>query len=327
MNFDLSADQEDLRDGIRALCAGRFTSERVRLGFDQEMHKELSDAGVFSLRTDGFSWADSSIAFQELGRVLVPGPLVWTHLANGAAGCEGIVTGVESWPDQSEAVANGEHRVMVEFGAQADTVLGLSNEGVVCFDAEAVRRAPQIDWPLDPLTPVSVLDKFPVGELFLGPDAAAQWRLGGAVLTSAYQVGMAQACVEIATSYALARDQFDRPIGSFQAIKHLLADMAVRAEVARAAVDAAAVTLDDLLTQDSAILSEVVRPVAGARVLAGEAALANAKGSLQVHGGMGFTWEMDVHLYLKRAWMLNTVFGTPTQHADFLAATLTTTSG
>ena len=90
MNFDLSADQEDLRDGIRALCAGRFTSERVRLGFDQEMHKELSDAGVFSLRTDGFSWADSSIAFQELGRVLVPGPLVWTHLANGAAGCVGV---------------------------------------------------------------------------------------------------------------------------------------------------------------------------------------------------------------------------------------------
>jgi alkylation response protein AidB-like acyl-CoA dehydrogenase len=56
--------------------------------------------------------------------------------------------------------------------------------------------------------------------------------------------------------------------------------------------------------------------VSGAKVVAGEAALQNAKGSLQVHGGMGFTWEVDVHLYLKRAWVLNTVFGTPDDHAD-----------
>jgi alkylation response protein AidB-like acyl-CoA dehydrogenase len=133
------------------------------------------------------------------------------------------------------------------------------------------------------------------------------------VLTAAYQVGMARACVDAATAYSLERRQFDRPIGSFQAVKHMLADMAVRAEVARASVDAAAVSLDHPDGGDA------TRAVAGAGMLAGEAALQNAKGSMQVHGGMGFTWEVDVHLYLKRAWVLNTVFGTPTAHADALA--------
>ncbi len=99
-------------------------------------------------------------------------------------------------------------------------------------------------------------------------------------------------------------------------MKHILADMAVRAEVARAAVDAAACTLDD------PEIGDLERTVSGARMLASEAALANAKSSMQVHGGMGFTWEVDVHLYLKRAWVLNTAFGTVTDHADTLASRL-----
>src|SRR4029450_11818829 len=133
---------------------------------------------------------------------------------------------------------------------------------------------------------------------------------------AAYEVGMAQACVEAATGYSLERQQFDRPIGSFQAVKHIPAHMAVRAGVARAAVDAASVALDD---GDAASYE---RAVAGARLLAGEAALKNAKGSLQVHGGMGFTWEVDGHLYLKRAWLWNTAFGRRAAHGDAGAAAL-----
>jgi alkylation response protein AidB-like acyl-CoA dehydrogenase len=277
------------------------------------MHDELAETGVFSLRDDGFSWADTSIAFQELGRALVPGPLVWTHLAHGSV--DGIVTGVElSVSDAGGGSAMVEH-------------LGVSDAVVVLGDAQIVRIAPdvlsdaeEVAWPLDPVTPVHRVDVLPdltsAGEVIGGAEEAAAWRVGGSVLTAAYQVGMAQACVEAANAYALERRQFDRPIGSFQAVKHILADMAVRAEIARAAVDASAVAVDDV--DESAY----VRAAAGARLLAGEAALKNAKGSLQVHGGMGFTWEVDVHLYLKRAWVLNTVFGTPAAHADALAATL-----
>jgi alkylation response protein AidB-like acyl-CoA dehydrogenase len=305
MNFDLTEDQVALRDGMRAFCAGRFTMDRVRAGFDRPAHNELATTGVFSLRSDGFTWADAALVFQELGRALVPGPLVWSHLAHGVV--DGVVTGVEH--------ATGAGTVMLEHLAVADAVVVLEPEAITCIGADALDDAEPIDWPLDPLTPVHRVDVLPDGEAVGGPVEAAAWRTGGALLTAAYSVGMAEACVEAALAYALERQQFDRPIGSFQAVKHILADMAVRAEVTRAAVDAAAVTRDDPGAGD------VVRAVSGARILAGEAALRNAKASMQVHGGMGFTWEVDVHLYLKRAWMLNTVFGTPAAHADALAST------
>jgi len=307
MNFDLSDDQVALRDGIRAVCTGRFPIDRVREGFDQAAYDELAATGVFSLRTDGFTHADTSLAFQELGRALVPGPLVWTHLAHGTL--DGIVTGI----DRTASAGT----VMVEHLDAADAVVIVEPDRIVQLDPRSLDGAEAITWPLDPLTPVHRVDVLPDGDTVGGRIEAETWRTGGALLTSAYQVGMAQACVEVATAYALERKQFDRPVGSFQAVKHILADMTVRAEVARAAVDAAAVLADDPAG------APTVRALSGARLLAAEAALNNAKASLQVHGGMGFTWEVDVHLYLKRAWVLNTVFGTPAAHADALAAVLT----
>jgi len=306
VNFDLTDDQIALRDGIRALCRGRFTSERIRKGFDQAAFDELSSTGVFSLRADGFGWADAAITFEELGRAAVPGPLVWSHL--GHALVDGVLTGLAR-PAPGAAV-------VVEHLAAADAVLVLDDDGVTRIGPDALADAIALDWPLDPLTPVHRITALPEGERVAGPDVVDEWRRGGAVLTSAFQIGMAQACTEAATQYSLARFQFDRPIGSFQAVKHMLADMVVRAELARAAVHAAAVTLDDPEVGD------VDRAVSGARLLAGEAALRNAKSSMQVYGGMGFTWESDVHLYLKRAWVLNTAFGTAAEHADTLAARL-----
>jgi alkylation response protein AidB-like acyl-CoA dehydrogenase len=92
--------------------------------------------------------------------------------------------------------------------------------------------------------------------------------------------------------------------------------MLVRAEVARAAVYAAGVTLDDPEVGDAD------RAVSAARVVSIDAAVGNGKDAVQVHGGMGFTWEVDVHLYLKRAWALATQFGTADDHADVIAALL-----
>ena len=120
--------------------------------------------------------------------------------------------------------------------------------------------------------------------------------------------------MELGTAYAPERQQFGKPIGTFQAVKHLLADMLTRSEVARAAVYAAGVTLDDPSVGDPD------RSAAGAKFIAGHAAIANAKSCIQVHGGMGFTWEVDVHLFLKRAWVLETVFGTGDHHAEAMAA-------
>jgi len=304
MNFDLSDDQRALQDGIRSLCEGRFDMTRVRAGFDAGTFTELADTGVFSLRADGFGWADVSLTFQELGRALVPGPLVWSHLAHGVV--DGVVGGLDRPPPGEPALV--EHRAVL------DALVVLDDDAVAVVRPAQLDGGEDLTWPLDPLTPMHRLAALPPGEPIGDPGLARDWRQAGALLTAAYQVGMAAACVERATGYALDREQFGRPIGSFQAVKHLLADLAVRAEVARAAVDAAACTLDDPETGDAP------RAVSGARLLAGEAALANAKGALQVYGGMGFTWEVDVHLYLKRAWVLNTAFGTPGAHADALVS-------
>ncbi|HEX9235692.1 MAG TPA: acyl-CoA dehydrogenase family protein, partial [Actinomycetota bacterium] len=129
-------------------------------------------------------------------------------------------------------------------------------------------------------------------------------------------VGIASAVTDLAVAYAKERRQFDRPIGSFQAVKHILADMLVRTEVARAAVHAAACVVDDRAAGD------VERTVAGAKLLAGEAGLANGKAAVQVYGGMGFTWEIDVHLYLKRAAVLAAAFSQADELAEAVASSL-----
>jgi alkylation response protein AidB-like acyl-CoA dehydrogenase len=170
--------------------------------------------------------------------------------------------------------------------------------------------------PLDPLTPLHRVDALSRGTQVAGVEEAVRWRTIGAARVAAQQLGIAVAATDLAVAYAKERQQFDRPIGSFQAVKHLLADMLVRAEVARAVVYAAGVTLDD------PEIGDVSRAVATAKLMAGEAAVRNGKTCVQVFGGMGFTWEVDAHLYLKRAWMLDTVFGSSDDHALAIAGGL-----
>jgi len=306
VDFELSDDQVALRDGIRSLCEGRFPIKRVREGFDRAAHAELADAGVFSLRADGFGVADAAVVFEELGRAVVPGPLVWLYIAHGLV--DGVAGGLE--------IAGREPPWMVEHLDVLDTLLVVDEAAVRAVPAGTVAGALPVARPLDPLTPVHRVEHLPAGEPVGDAEVVAHWRREGAVVTAAFLVGIAQACTELSVAYAKERRQFDRPIGSFQAVKHILADMRVRAEVARASVHAAACTLDD------PDVGEAARAVAGAKMLAGEAAITNGKAATQVHGGMGFTWEVDVHLYLKRAWVLDTVLGSVDDHADAVAATL-----
>lgn len=309
MNFDLSDDQRDLREGIASLLAGEFPMTRVRSGFDRSMWDDLVSAGVFGLLSDGFSWADAAIVFEELGRAAVPGPLVWGVLAYDADRPGRIVGGLER-PDAGEPAR-------VEHPEAIDTLVVVDDTGIVGIHPKDLVGDP-IEWPLDPLTPCVTVPELASGETLGGPDDARQWRLAGAVLTAAYAVGLAGAVCDLAVAYAKEREQFGRPIGGFQAVKHLCAEMAVRVEVARVAAQAAAVHLDD------PELGSTERAVSGAKLLATEAAIANGRAATQVHGGMGFTWEVDVHLYLKRAWVLDTTFGSRAAHADRVATIIGT---
>jgi alkylation response protein AidB-like acyl-CoA dehydrogenase len=309
VDFELTSDQDALRDGVRKLCEGRFPIDVVRAGFDRARWDELADAGVFALRLPeseggvGLGLAEAVLVFEELGRALVPGPVVGTHLAAGVV------------PDGGAVVTVVERSApVVDHLRVADAVCVVDDAGVWRVDPASV-DADDVAEPLDPLTPVSRLrGALPQGEPVAGSDVAARWRVEGAVLTAALCLGLSEAATDLAVAYAKQREQFGKPIGAFQAVKHLCADMLVLAEVARAAVYAAGVTGDDPSVGDPARAASV------AKVSAGEAAVANGKTCIQVHGGMGFTWEVDAHLYLKRAWLLDQAFGSSDEHAARLAA-------
>jgi alkylation response protein AidB-like acyl-CoA dehydrogenase len=264
--------------------------------------------GVFSLTLPetaggmGLGMADAVIVFEELGRALVCGPLIPTFLAAGLLDGGEVVTML----DAVEPVG------VVEHLDSATHVVVVGDDGLFLLPADRLVATPAAI-PLDPLTPVSQVMSVTGTERLGSAADAARWRLHGAVLTAALQVGVAHGGLDLAVRYAKERTQFDRPIGSFQAVKHLLAESLVRTDLARAAVVVAGLTIDDPEAGDAHTA------VSAAKVLADDAATAGGRTCVQVHGGMGFTWEVLAHLYLKRAWLLETCFGTSDEHASRLA--------
>ncbi|WP_274559783.1 acyl-CoA dehydrogenase family protein [Streptomyces spiramyceticus] len=291
MDFRPTDDQRALQAGLRDLLEGRFGRERLRAavdgpdrgpGLDRALWRELGAAGFFALRLPeedggvGLGLPEAVLVFEEAGRALLPGPLVATHLAAGTVA--GAATG--------ETVVTMVDGGLVEWLDAADRVLG-----------DAAGAVPVRS--VDPLTP---LHRVPgVARTAPHPEAV--------LLTAAEQLGSAVRTTDAAVQYAREREQFGRPIGAFQAVKQLCAQMLVRAELARSAVYAAAVTADPV-------------EIAGAKLLADDAAVRNARDCLQVHGGMGFTWEADVHLHLKRAWVRAERWQTAGAAAEVLAGAL-----
>ena len=299
MHFLPTTEQLELQRGVRDLLADRFPLDRLSQGFDDAAWRALDETGVFGLRAElGLGLAEAVLVFEELGRACVPGPLVATFLVGDRV--DGPVALVEA--DQTPLLA-----------AHLDVATA-----VLVLDTD-VRLAPvpsgtPVEEPIDPLSPLTELTAIPAGEA-TGLDIQ-QVRLDGAVLTAALQVGLAARLTQLSVGYAGEREQFGRSIGGFQAVKHICADMFVRTELARVAVHAAAVTLDNDELQDAA------RLVAGAKLLADEAAVTNGRAAVQVYGGMGFTWEVPVHYFLKRAWLHATEFGSADDHAEALAELL-----
>jgi alkylation response protein AidB-like acyl-CoA dehydrogenase len=207
---------------------------------------------------------------------------------------------------------------LVEHAGIATQLVIVDADGLFLRPMTEVGAVP-VEVPLDPLTPVAMVADGTGGSggqrIGTATDAAA-WRLRGTVLTATLQVGVARGGLDLAVRYAGEREQFGRVIGSFQAVKHLLAESLARVELARAAVLSAAVICDDPEAGDPA------EAAAAAKVLADAAATAGGRTCVQIHGGMGFTWEVLAHLYLKRAWVQETAFGPADAHAVFLAGRL-----
>ena len=312
MDFTFDEQQVALQDAVRGFCADRFPLDRLaeREGrpLDRAAWRGLGDLGVLGVLApeavggSGLGAIEAAIALEELGAHLVPGPLVWSvvtaDLVAGAATGERVVGGVEV------PVPAGEP-ILVEHAADLDVLVVLAPDGVHLCERAAL-LAPEPVAPLDVLTPIGRWPALPEGERLADAEGAARLRDTATALTAAVLVGVAAAGLETARSYALERHQFGVPIGSFQAIKHLLADALSATEVARAALHGAAVTCDE-----DGSATDTWMAVASARLLASRAAQSATRACIQVHGGMGFTWELDAHLLLKRALVLDTHFETP----------------
>ncbi|HEY1830367.1 MAG TPA: acyl-CoA dehydrogenase family protein [Acidimicrobiales bacterium] len=334
MDFRVGDNQRELADGIRSMLTGRLPLEHLRAREGQERAiaaddwAALGETGVFALTLPepigtGLGLADAAIVFEELGRALVPGPLVGTFLAASVGAVSGAAEGRAL---VGVHTASRQGPVLVEHLGSLDALLVLDGDGPGQLLAPApIGGAHRLEHPLDPLTPLWSLDALPFGGTVPGDDGHLWQR--GMLLSAALQVGHAVATLELAVAYAKERQQFGKPIGSFQAVKHMCADMLVRAEVARAGVHAAAclsdapdVVASEAETAGCAPGQMLERSLSGAKLMADEAALANARTAIQVHGGMGYTWEVPLHLHLKRARILSTSFGTPADLSAALAA-------
>ncbi|MFJ3672122.1 acyl-CoA dehydrogenase family protein [Streptomyces sp. NPDC090106] len=290
MRFQPTDDQKALRAGMRELLARRFDRDALRAAaarpgrLDRALWRELGGAGFFALRLP-----------QDEGGVglgLVEAVLVFEEagraLLPGPLVATHLAAGTVPGADTGETVVTAVDAGLVEWLEEADVVLVRGGSA----DTVALRS-------LDPLTP---LHRVPGTDRPADPVAV--------LLTAAEQLGTAARACELAVQHARTREQFGQPIGAFQAVKHLCAGLLVRVEVARAAVYAAAVTEDRA-------------DIAAARLLADEAAVQGARDCLQVHGGMGFTWESEVHLLLKRAWVRARRGGGGAHGEELLAAELT----
>jgi alkylation response protein AidB-like acyl-CoA dehydrogenase len=309
----------------------------------------------------GYSRADRAAALHEMGRCLLPSPFLASAVLAAetllAAGDEDMLAGalpalaagttlatvayqpapggegrpVRAVRDGTGWVLTGSRSFVLD-GNQADLILvpADSEGGISLFavDTTATRgltRRPMRT--LDPSRPQARLDFAATPGRLVGlPGAAPQAvRTGLAHATialAAEQTGGAERCLEAAVEYAGMRHQFGRPVGSFQAIKHKCADLLILVESARSAVRYAA-SVSSLEPDDDDLYAAAA--LAGA--YCSTAYFTVAAENIQIHGGIGFTWEHDAHLYFRRAKASEVMFGTPVEHRAFLAHHLGLSAG
>ncbi|OBH44168.1 acyl-CoA dehydrogenase family protein [Mycobacterium mantenii] len=328
-------------------------------GYDEaswrQMARELGLHGIAVPEQWGGAGAgvtELAVVFEEMGRALLCSPFFATValatqaiLASGDdAAAERFVPGFIDGSTTATLILNGRldpwdpaavtlragrdgtgYRIhgeaaLVIDGHTADVVLAAAgtDAGVSLFairaDSDGVRR-----------TPLAVLDRTrKVARMeFDGAQAEVIGTPGGAanflartsdlaiIALTAEQVGAAQRCLDMAVDYAKNRIQFGRPIGSFQAVKHRCADMLIQVEGARSAESHAAEVAD---TDDLPAAASV------AKMVCSEALHQVALDNMRIHGGIGFTWEHDAHLFVRRAKAAQLIFGDPDYHAQRLAA-------
>jgi alkylation response protein AidB-like acyl-CoA dehydrogenase len=319
-------EQDEIVSSVGAFLTAKLPMTRLRelqaegAPVDDAVWRQCASLGWFGLGLDeaaggvGYGLAEEALVFREIGRHLAPGPFLATVLAARVA----------SRP-QRDAILDGATRVALvdvrDATVTPDGVTGTvllydhptAELGIVLVPAgaalvELTGFTELTPSPcLDPSTSVATARADELRPVAYVAAAADPVFTRGAVLAAAMASGIAEATRDLSAEHARSRVQFGRPIGVNQAIKHACTDMAVRAEAAATQTFFAAMTLDSQ-RPDAAFQAS------SAKLVATDAALENARTTIQVHGGLGFTWEHDAHLHLKRAHVLDQILGSRHYH-------------
>jgi alkylation response protein AidB-like acyl-CoA dehydrogenase len=304
----MTDERELLRETVAALTAKHASSAAVReameseRGYDESLWRLLCEqVGAAALVIPeqfggaGGTLGDAAVVLEELGKGLVPSPLLGTTLAELAL-LAADQPDTEVLGSLAEGAAIGAvvfDRDYVINGDIADVVIAVDDGKLdrwMEFNAEPIT-------PMDPTRRLARLTPRNTASLGADPGLAD----AAAILLAAEQVGAAARCLELTVDYTKERRQFGRAIGSFQALKHRMADLYVAVQAARAVVNDAA----DAPSAISAAL---------ARVAASEAFSTVAAEGIQLHGGIAITWEHDMQLYFKRAHGSSQLLGPPRDH-------------
>jgi alkylation response protein AidB-like acyl-CoA dehydrogenase len=324
MEFGLSEEQQELVSTVRGLLAKRADSRAVRAsiampeGYDADLWQTLVEQiGAAALGIPeaydgaGFSLFESLLVLEEVGRSLAPSPLLSSLVT-----AEALLAGAD---EEGKArllprIAAGEVAAFVDGsgapvldGDTATVLVAVTDAGLVEVDPATARRTHL--GSVDQTIRLASVDLTGATTTSIGGATAAVERahLVGAVGAAALATGLAGRALEMTVAYSKDRVQFGRPIGSFQALKHRMAEMLVLVEMSRSASWAASYAVSNR-TDNAGELAHVAKSYCSEAVahVAGE--------TVQLHGGIAITWEHDAHLVFKRAHALGQLFGQAHEH-------------
>jgi alkylation response protein AidB-like acyl-CoA dehydrogenase len=341
-----SPDERDLRAGVRDMLAAECSGQSVLAfvsgsadPYEPKLWRTLATgmglAGLLVPEAQGGAgaqWRAAAVVAEELGRAVAPVPFLSSAVvattALGSSAEHGLL----------EALATGELTAALavpyglwsapallsaQDGAVTGTVRGVADalgagvllvpcdDGLYAVEGAAVRRTRIVS--LDETRPLCDLEFAAAPARLVAPLGAVPRALrNAATMVAAEQVGLAGWCLDETVGYLKQRYQFGRPVGSFQALKHRLADLWVELTQARAVV---AYAVADLAAggEDASVAASL------AKIVGSEVAVRAAEECVQMHGGIGFTWEHPAHLYLKRAKATSVAYGSPDRHRARLA--------
>ncbi|GAB4003347.1 acyl-CoA dehydrogenase family protein [Nocardioides ultimimeridianus] len=307
MDFSLSPEQAELAATVRSVLGKQADPDLAWATLCDQVGvpalaipEEYDGAGV--------TFFETAVVLEELGRALTPTPLLATVVATEALLAGGTA---EAKARLLPRIAAGEIATLALDDApvldadRAGVVLALDGTDLVELTGASASWAESMDQTLH----LARLDRGSASSTVLGDGAAARARaeLVGAAACAALATGLCQRALDMTVAYSKERVQFGRPIGSFQALKHRMADMLARTELSRSVTWSAAYALaqgsDDAAEQVHAAASYALD---GAQHLAGEC--------IQLHGGIAITWEHDAHVVFKRAHALGRLFGPAHRH-------------